>query len=421
MEEFSYQNLACSNCGKLSLTTRSKDKHMKVCKGKDCKWVHVFRFEDHLNTGSPIQRFFANLESKKVAWSAGSVKFAVDRENLFEQSLAVLAGLPASDWFKEFNVEFIGEAGDDAGGLTKEWLDLMFVNSFEQGLFFRTATEEEFYSIPILQDDASYKRYFVFGKLLGKLLLEKQSSKCRFHEVIWKQLLNQAVELEEFKSFNPVVYNSLKSLENEDVSEFGIVGFNYQGETDCVIELVAGGANIEITNENKFEFIRMNFSFGLVEGIKEPLRCIREGLFSVVSRKLFEQLRVDEVCKLVNGHETINFDDLQNFTEYLDEFNETHPTIIVFWKVLKSFDNSKATKFVKFVTGSSCAPLQGFKELKTLRGERCRFNIKPIPSNRYPQGHTCFNRLDLPICSQELEMKNKLDFITSRDFAFDIS
>lgn len=421
MEEFSYQNLICMNCGKLSLTTRSKDKHLKVCKGKDCRWIHVYRFEDQSSTGNPIQRFLASLESKRTSWSLGSVKFSVDRENLFEQSFEVLLALPAADWFKEFNVEFIGEVGDDAGGLTKEWIDLMFLNSFEKGLFVRTATEEEFYTIPILLDDTSFKKYFIFGKLLGKLLLEKLSSKCRFHEVIWKQLLGQNVELEEFKSFNPVVYNSLKSLENEDISEFGIFGFSYQGESDQVIELVPGGRNVEITNENKFEFIKMNFSFGMIEGIKEPLRCIKEGLFSVVSKKLFEQLRVDEVSKLVNGHETVNLDDLQNFTEYHDEFNESHLTIILFWKVIKSFDNNKVKKFIKFVTGSSCAPLQGFKELKTLRGERCRFNVKPIPSNRYPQGHTCFNRLDLPICSQEREMKIKLDFITSRDFAFDIS
>ena len=45
-------------------------------------------------------------------------------------------------------------------------------------------------------------------------------------------------------------------------------------------------------------------------------------------------------------------------------FDENHPTIKNFWKVLHKFDKIHKEKFLRFVTSKTRAPLRGFKDLE---------------------------------------------------------
>ena len=63
-------------------------------------------------------------------------------------------------------------------------------------------------------------------------------------------------------------------------------------------------------------------------------------------------------------------------------------------------DSSEIGQFLQFVTGCSKIPLEGFKNLQGMRGVQ-QFTIKRQPIRgddlmRLPQGHTCYNQLDLP-------------------------
>jgi E3 ubiquitin-protein ligase HUWE1 len=53
---------------------------------------------------------------------------------------------------------------------------------------------------------------------------------------------------------------------------------------------------------------------------------------------------------------------------------------------------------LQFVTGSSKVPVEGFTKLQGMNGVE-KFQITRIIVNdpmRLPQGHTCFNQIDLP-------------------------
>ena len=49
----------------------------------------------------------------------------VPRASLLEDSLAFLRSVPDSDLTKELKIEFVGEQGVDAGGLKKEFFQLL--------------------------------------------------------------------------------------------------------------------------------------------------------------------------------------------------------------------------------------------------------------------------------------------------------
>lgn len=56
-------------------------------------------------------------------------------------------------------------------------------------------------------------------------------------------------------------------------------------------------------------------------------------------------------------------------------------------------------KLLRYTTGSSRTPVEGFRVLESNRGNFAKFCIKSAPYKKYnpiPTAHTCFNRLMLP-------------------------
>ena len=72
----------------------------------------------------------------------------VPRASLLEDSLAFLRSVPDSDLTKELKIEFVGEQGVDAGGLKKEFFQLLVPQLFDPvvGMFSKTAHEEVFFN-----------------------------------------------------------------------------------------------------------------------------------------------------------------------------------------------------------------------------------------------------------------------------------
>lgn len=65
---------------------------------------------------------------------------------------------------------------------------------------------------------------------------------------------------------------------------------------------------------------------------------------------------------------------------------------------MESLDRTEKGNFLQFVTGSSKVPVEGFALLQGMNGPE-QFQITRVVTNdpmRLPQGHTCFNQLDLP-------------------------
>jgi E3 ubiquitin-protein ligase HUWE1 len=91
---------------------------------------------------------------------------------------------------------------------------------------------------------------------------------------------------------------------------------------------------------------------------------------------------------------------MKKYTE-LNGYTKDSPQIQWFWEVLAAMDSSEIGLFLQFVTGCSKIPLDGFKNLQGMRGVM-HFSIhkKRIAREeemmRLPEGHTCFNQLDMP-------------------------
>ena len=63
--------------------------------------------------------------------------------------------------------------------------------------------------------------------------------------------------------------------------------------------------------------------------------------------------------------------------------------------------------------GTSRVPIEGFKTLKTLRGDPAKFTLQSAEyyKKSLPTAHTCFNRLEIPLYTSKNELKEAIKFV----------
>jgi E3 ubiquitin-protein ligase HUWE1 len=169
-------------------------------------------------------------------------------------------------------------------------------------------------------------------------------------------------------------------------------------DEDKDIELKPNGANIEVTNENKFEYCQLVLHYRLYSCIKTQVDAFLQGFHDLIPNNLIKIFDHKELELLISGLPTIDIEDLKENTIYKNYSKQT-PVIQWLWEVLEEFNNSERAEFIQFVTGSSKVPVEGFKALRGNNGLQ-KFQIVKYaldrPDQRLPQAHTCFFQLDLP-------------------------
>ncbi|CAK4103437.1 unnamed protein product [Aphanomyces euteiches] len=89
-----------------------------------------------------------------------------------------------------------------------------------------------------------------------------------------------------------------------------------------------------------------------------------------------------------------------------------------FWSVVAKFSPEERARLLQFATGTS--RVQGFKALTSTDGRVRRFTIqmvqrRPPPTGLMPKGHTCLNRIDLPLYSNKEELAKYLTLVINME------
>ena len=104
----------------------------------DIAAAQVMTFEDK------AQWFQDTCAQLCVEWNEGHMRMNVRREYLLSDSMEAVMSLSRKDLRKVWRFEFIGEAGIDAGGLAREWFQLVTEEIFDpdMGLWKSSATNQ---------------------------------------------------------------------------------------------------------------------------------------------------------------------------------------------------------------------------------------------------------------------------------------
>jgi ubiquitin-protein ligase E3 C len=352
------------------------------------------------------------------------------------------------------------EAGIDGGGVTKEFLtsvtsrafmptdDIdMFIENDQHLLYPNPTAVEEFkeagYRVPDL-----LQRYEFLGRIIGKCMYEGILVDVNFapfflrkwaltggtgsapNETSYRPTLNDLRDLDEG------LYQGLHKLKtyNGDVEDFSL---NFT-VTDTITvdhttdpkktkavtkELRPGGSNISVTNQNRLVYISYMARHRLQSQPFYQTAAFLRGLSSMIQPSWLSMFNQSELQTLVGGtSSSIDIEDLRRNTIYggtyvIGDDGLEHPTIQLFWKIMKDLSDGEKRAVLKFVTSTPRAPLLGFGSLNP------RFSIRDAGSDqeRLPSTSTCVNLLKLPMYQDERVLKEKLLYSVFSGAGFDLS
>ncbi|XP_037045914.1 E3 ubiquitin-protein ligase Nedd-4 isoform X10 [Bradysia coprophila] len=340
----------------------------------------------------------------------------VRRISILEDSYRIINSVNKTDLLKtKLWIEFEGEAGLDYGGLAREWFFLLSKEMFNPyyGLFEYSAMDNYTLQINPFSGlcNEEHLNYFKFiGKVAGMAVYHGKLLDAFFIRPFYKMMLQKPIDLRDMESVDMEYYNSLLWIKENDPSEL-MLTFCLDEETlgqTTQRELKPNGADIEVTNENKDEYIRLVIEWRFVARVKEQMSSFLEGFGSICPLALLKIFDENELELLMCGIQNIDVKDWKKNTLYKGDYYANHLIVQWFWRAVLSFSNEMRSRLLQFVTGTSRVPMNGFKELYGSNGPQM-FTIERwgTPEN-FPRAHTCFNRLDLPPYESYYHLKDKL-------------
>lgn len=332
------------------------------------------------------------------------LQLSVRRDQVFLDSFKSLYFKTADELkYGKLNVRFHGEEGVDAGGVTREWFQVLARGMFNPNyaLFIPVAADRTtFHPNRLSGVNSEHLMFFKFiGRIIGKALYEGRVLDCHFSRAVYKCILGRSVSIKDMETLDLDYYKSLLWMLENDITD--IITETFAVETDDfgekqVIDLIENGRNIPVTQENKEEYVQRVVDYRLVKSVKDQLDNFLKGFHDIIPPDLISIFNEQELELLISGLPEIDVDDWKANTEY-HNYSASSPQIQWFWRAVRSFDKEERAKLLQFVTGTSKVPLNGFKELEGMNGVS-KFNIHRDYGNkdRLPSSHTCFNQLDLP-------------------------
>ena len=360
-------------------------------------------------------------ELRKLPYKEDYLRIKVRRNgpDLFADSFGSLSSQKPEQWRNRLIITFEGEEAVDAGGVKREWLTILSKEMFNPNyLLFTLAKNGTTYTIN--SDSGKYnsehlKQFEFIGKIMAKAIYDGMMLDCYFTRIIYKLITNTPISYHDMEDYDPVFYKSIKILLENDYTgkeTYLTYSYNYDnfGEMQ-IIDLIENGRNIDVTEENKFDYVQKLCSAKLYENIKTQVEALLKGFYQIIPQKLISIFNYRELELVISGLPTIDIKDWKKNTLY-ENYNENTPIIKYFWEIIESYDNNERAEFLQFVTGSSKVPLEGFRALQGIGGINKFLIAKVFDKNfdRLPTAHTCTNQLDLPEYPNKEILKQRLKF-----------
>jgi len=184
------------------------------------------------------------------------------------------------------------------------------------------------------------------------------------------------------------------------------------------VELIPNGRHTPVTNDNRIRYVYHVANYRLNIQIRAQSVAFCRGLFDVINREWFLMFSPTEIQTLISGKEaSIDVGDLQRNTVYSGGLTEEHPTVELFWQVVREMSDDELHALVKFVTSCHRPPLFGFAQLVP---KFCVHGAGEV-QDRLPTSSTCMNLLKLPIFKTKEVLQEKLLYAIKSGAGFELS
>ncbi|TDH71216.1 uncharacterized protein CCR75_005991 [Bremia lactucae] len=380
--------------------------------------------------------FLEQVQKRWRSYEEGHIQFVVRREFVVTDSLEQILKCPPSRFWERLRIYFENEPGLDAGGLIREWYEVLSDSLFNDdfGLFIATKGENMGYwinpaSASKVPNHLEY--YECIGRLLAKALIEGYNMKMSLALPLIKHVLGVPISFSDLEFLDEELYRNAMWMKHNDHADHLAIDFTVQVITSegksHTVELVPGGADRDVTDDNKKEYLELLLKHYMFESISEQLGALLMGFYDIMPQFLITVFDYQEFDLLLSGIPELDVNDWHTHSEVrwikLERPSPVESRVLKwFWDCMREFTSEERARLLQFATGTSRVPVQGFKALTSSDGRVRRFTIQFVhrgapPTGLMPKGHTCFNRIDLPLYHTKEEMVNYLTLVMNMEIS----
>ncbi|EKD13752.1 uncharacterized protein L3040_005633 [Drepanopeziza brunnea f. sp. 'multigermtubi'] len=355
---------------------------------------------------------------------SGQCHVKIRRSHIFEDSYAEIMRQSATDLKKRLMIKFDGEDGLDYGGLSREFFFLLSHEMFNPFYCLFEYSAHDNYTLQINPHSGinpEHLNYFKFiGRVVGLAIFHRRFLDAFFIGALYKMMLNKAVSLPDMEGVDADFHRSLQWMLDNPIE--GVLEQTFSTEDERfgqtqVEDLKPDGRDIEVTDENKKEYVDLMVNWRIKKRIDEQFQAFITGFHELIPAELVNVFDERELELLIGGIAEIDVEDWKKHTDYRG-YTESDEVIKFFWQTIRSWDGEQKSRLLQFATGTSRIPVNGFKDLQGSDGPR-RFTIEKAGEfNNLPKSHTCFNRLDLPPYKSLETLQSKLTMAVEETMGF---
>ncbi|RCH91285.1 E3 ubiquitin-protein ligase pub1, partial [Rhizopus stolonifer] len=311
----------------------------------------------------------------------GQCHIKVRRDHIFEDAYAEIMRQAPADLKKRLMIKFDGEDGLDYGGLSREFFFLLSHEMFNPFYCLFEYSAHDNYTLQINPHSGinpEHLNYFRFiGRVVGLSIFHRRFLDAFFIVSFYKMILSKKILVADMESVDADFYRSLTWILNNDITD--VLELTFSTDDDrfgevVTVDLIPNGQNIEVTEENKKEYVNLITEWRIHKRVEEQFKAFKEGFNQLIPQDLVNVFDERELELLIGGIAEIDVDDWKKHTDYRG-YTEQDDVIQWFWKCIRSWDSEKKSRLLQFTTGTSRIPVNGFKDLQGSDGPR-RFTIE---------------------------------------------
>ena len=301
--------------------------------------------------------------------------------------------------------------------------------------------------LPMLESDEASSRQLrdlqMLGRFLGLALVQQVTVAVRLHPSICRLLLRGGESWEwtheDVEALDAELYaHKVKYVLENDVSplclDFTDVLHDAPAEVKSEaaageeaekspapalsepvrVPLVPGGEAMEVTEDNKQEFVRLVCEWRLFGSIARQVEAMRTGFEAAVPRHILAQLaqlvEPNDLARILAGEPEIDVVDWEANSVTSGGMRRGGRAYRWFWRAVRSYTPHEREQLLQFVTGSRRPPVGGFAQLQGFNGGVHLFTLcaSHEPRDSLPRAHACICTVDIPEYSSYRALRRAL-------------
>lgn len=244
----------------------------------------------------------------------------VRRSHLVEDTLTQMTFQHEGDDFKKpLKVIFDGEDGVDAGGVRKEFYQIVTRELLDPSYGMFKNYEETRYLWFNSDSFEANNEYELIGKLLGVAIYNSVIIDLRMPSLVYKKLKRQPLNLSDLEELQPQLARGLRALlefKGDVKSAFELtfqITYERYGE-NVVVDLKENGADITVDESNRIEYVELYVDYILTSSVRAQYDAFERGFLAVCGGRALDLFDARELELLICGNPSLQLE-----VHYIDD------------------------------------------------------------------------------------------------------